>query len=34
MKFLNDLRKSVAHHVEYLEESMAKYVAYQDRVHC
>lgn len=32
MKFLKNLRQSMTPHVAYLEESMAEYVAYQDRV--
>lgn len=32
MKFMKDQKKAVAHLVDYLEESMAKYVEYQDRI--
>lgn len=32
MKYFMDLYKSVSHHVEYLEEAMADYVGYHDRV--
>lgn len=34
MKFLKDLHKSMARHVEYLEETMAEYVGFHDRVRC
>ena len=32
MKFLKDLHKSMARHVEYLEETMAEYLEFMDRV--
>ena len=34
MKFLKDLHKTMARHVEYLEETMAEYVGFHDRVRC
>lgn len=34
MKFIKDLHKSMARHVEYLEETMAEYVGFHDCVHC
>lgn len=34
MKFFKDLHKSMARHVEYLEETMAEYVGFHDRVRC
>lgn len=34
MKFLKDLHKSMARHVEYLEGTMAEYVDFHDRVRC
>ena len=32
MKYLKDLHKSMSRHVEYLEETMAEYVEFMDRV--
>lgn len=32
MKFMKDLKKAVAHHIDYIEEYMANYVEYQDRI--
>lgn len=32
MKFMKYHKKAVAHLVDYLEESMANYVEYQDRI--
>lgn len=32
MKYMKDLKKALAHHVGVLEESMAQYVEYQDRI--
>lgn len=32
MKYMKDLKKALAHLVDYLEESMAQYVDYQDRI--
>ena len=32
MKYMKEIKKALAHHVGVLEEAMAQYVEYQDRI--